>query len=159
MNVIVPVFKTPRIVIQFDSNNNVIISVSLLVIQLVGPVPYSSDKTVPYKYNATMNENGQEVPLPAANSVVSIADVVKVIRNGHVFGHISPKVMEDVTVGKKADVHVADSINSPTCQSGESSGLKINDDDEVPRLIKKVSSTLWSSFSKLHQRFMCYHYL
>ena len=53
VNVIVPVFKTPeRLVIQFDSSisNNVSNrSVSLLVIRLVGPVPYASDKVVPYQ--------------------------------------------------------------------------------------------------------------
>ena len=51
VNVIVLVFKTPeRVVIQFDSNNNnnIIISVSPLVIRLAGHVPYSSNKVVPY---------------------------------------------------------------------------------------------------------------
>ena len=139
MNMIVPVFKTPeRVVIQFDSSKNINRLVSLLVIQLVGLVPYSSNKVVPYKYNATMIKNGQEVPLPSVNSVVSIADVVKVTRNGRVFCPVSPKVVVDVMVGKKADVPAVDSINAPTCQFGESVGLKINDDnDKVLRLIKK----------------------
>ena len=64
MNVIVPVFKTPKpVVIQFNSssNNNVNRSVSLLVIWLAGPVPYAIDKVVSYQHNATMLENGQEV--------------------------------------------------------------------------------------------------
>ncbi|KAI5428964.1 hypothetical protein KIW84_033817 [Lathyrus oleraceus] len=102
-----------------------------------GPVLYSSDKVVPYKYNATMIENGQDIPLPTANSVVSIAYVVKVTRSGRVFGPVSPKVMEDVS--KKADVHLVNLVNAPTCQSGESSGLKVkyDDNDEVLRLIKK----------------------
>ena len=59
VNVIVPVFKTPeRVVIQFDSSNNSNVnrSVSPLVIRLAGPVPYASDKVVPYQYNATMVE-------------------------------------------------------------------------------------------------------
>lgn len=45
--------------------------------------------------NATMIENGKDVPLLAANSVVSIADVVKVTRSGRVFGPVSTWVMED----------------------------------------------------------------
>ena len=85
-----------------------------------------------------MIENGQEVPLPATNSVVSIADVVKVTRSGRVFGHVSPKVVEDVLIGKKADVFVVNPINTPTCQSGKSRELKVkDDDDEVLQLIKK----------------------
>ncbi|KAI5387728.1 hypothetical protein KIW84_073719, partial [Lathyrus oleraceus] len=68
VNVIIPVFKNlERVVIQYDSsNNNSIIqrSVSLLVIQLAGPIPYEFDKVVPYQYNATMVKDGQEVTLP-----------------------------------------------------------------------------------------------
>ena len=76
---IVPVFKTlERVVIQFENsnNNNVSRSVSVLVIQLTGPVPYSPDKVVSYKYNATMIE--------------------KVTRSGRVFGHVPPRVVEDI---------------------------------------------------------------
>ena len=74
VNVIMLVFKNPeRVVIQFDSsnNNNVNKSVSLLVIQLTDPVSYTYDRAVPYQYNATMVENGQEVPLLVADSVVN----------------------------------------------------------------------------------------
>ena len=130
VNVIVHIFKTPeRVVIQFDnsSSNNVNRSVSLLVIWLAGPIPYASDRVVPYQYNATMLENGQEVPLPTINSVVSIADVTKVTRSGRVFGPMFPKDVEDVR--KKVDVPVANPASAPKCQSGESNSLKPNDDD------------------------------
>lgn len=50
-------------------------------------------------------------------------------RSSRVFGPVSPKVMEDVVVGKKADVPLVNPINAPTCQSGESNGLKVKDDD------------------------------
>ncbi|XP_050888140.1 uncharacterized protein LOC127093269 [Lathyrus oleraceus] len=126
-------------VIQYDSNKIDNRSVLLLVIRLEGPILYSFDKVVPYKYNATMIENGQEVPLPAANSVVSIVDVVKVTRSGRVFDPVPTKVVEDVVVSKKVDVPSVDLVNAPTCQYGESSGLKVKDNgnDEVLRLIKK----------------------
>lgn len=52
------------------------------MIRLEGPVLYESDKVVPYKYDATMIRDGQEIPLPAATLVVSIANVVKVTRSG-----------------------------------------------------------------------------
>lgn len=95
VNIIAPVFKTPeRVVIQFDRSNvnNVNISVSSLVIWLAGPVPYAFDKVVPYQYNANMVEKGQEVPLPVANSMVNIADVVKVTCSGRVFSMVFPKL-------------------------------------------------------------------
>ncbi len=38
-------------------------NVEPLVIRLPGLVPYVSTKAIPYKYNATMVENGIEVPL------------------------------------------------------------------------------------------------
>lgn len=61
-------------------------------------------------------------------------------RSGLVFSLVSPKVTEDVIVGKKAeaDVPLVDCVNIPICQYGESSSLKVKDDDgEVHRLIKK----------------------
>ncbi|XP_050896229.1 uncharacterized protein LOC127102962 [Lathyrus oleraceus] len=138
VNVIVPVFKTPgRVVIQYESSKKDNRSVLPLVIRLEVPVPYSSDKDVPYKYNATMIENGQEAPVPVANSVVSIVNVVKVTRSGRVFGPVSPKVVEDVSMGTKAEVPAVDPISAPTCQSGESKGFKANDGDELLRLIMR----------------------
>lgn len=103
----------------------------------MGPVLYSSDKAVPYKYNATMIENGQEVPLPVADLVVNIADIVKVTRSGRVFSLVFPKAVEDVLVRKKQEVPAVHPVTAPTCQSGESNKLKANDDDEVLRLIKR----------------------
>ncbi|KAI5428160.1 hypothetical protein KIW84_033241 [Lathyrus oleraceus] len=82
-----------------------------------------------------MLENGQDVPLPANNSIVNIADVTKVTRSGRVFGPVFPKDVEDID--KKVEVPAANPVNAPKCQSGESSNLKPSDDDEVLRLIKK----------------------
>ncbi|KAI5421073.1 hypothetical protein KIW84_044783 [Lathyrus oleraceus] len=96
---------------------------------LAGPVPYASDRAVPYQYNATMLENGQEVPLPMTSSVVSIADVTKVTRSGRVFGSVFPNDVEGVN--KKVDVPVVNLVSTPRCQSSESRSLKPNDDNEV----------------------------
>ncbi|KAI5384917.1 hypothetical protein KIW84_071778 [Lathyrus oleraceus] len=103
------------------------------VIWLAGSVPYSSDKVLPYQYNATMIEKGQEVPLPVPDSVVNIADVVEVTRSGRVFIPGFPKIVKDVSVGKKAKIPAVNPISTLTCQSGESSKLKTNDDDEAHR--------------------------
>jgi hypothetical protein len=139
-NVIVPVFKQQEwLIIQYDSSNNKSgsqRSVSPLVIRLAGPVPYASDKVVPYQYNATMIENGQEVSLPTTSSVVSIVDVTKVTRSGRVFGPVFPNNREETTVGKKAEVPNVDLVGCSKDKSGESINLKANDDDKVLRLIK-----------------------
>ncbi|KAI5403630.1 hypothetical protein KIW84_050982 [Lathyrus oleraceus] len=92
-------------------------SVSPLVIRLAGLVLYVSDKVVPYQYNATMMENFQEVPLPTTNFIVNIVDIAKVTRSGRVFGSVFPKDVEEVTVSKKVDVPVVNSISAPLLQT------------------------------------------
>ena len=54
-----------------------------LVIRLPGPVPYTSAKAIPYKYSATMLENGKEVPLVSPSTMGSIAEVTA-LRSGKV---------------------------------------------------------------------------
>ncbi|KAI5407866.1 hypothetical protein KIW84_053923 [Lathyrus oleraceus] len=141
VNVIVPIFKQPkRLIIQYDSSNSSHVSnksVSSLVIRLAGPILYSSDKAVPYQYNATMIKGGQEVPLPTTSFVVSSADVTKVTRSGRVFGPVFPKDKEESIMSKKVEVPVVDKVGASKGKSGESSDVKANDDDEVLRLIKK----------------------
>ena len=53
------------------------------------------------------------------------------------FGPVFPKDKEESTVNKKVEVPTVDPVSSPKCQSGETSNLKDNDDDEVLRIIKK----------------------
>ncbi|KAI5395544.1 hypothetical protein KIW84_061918 [Lathyrus oleraceus] len=107
------------------------------MVSFEGPVLYSSDKVVPYQYNATMMKDGQEVPLPTTISVVSIADATTVTRSGRMFGLVFPKDKEESVVGKKVEVPAVDPINDSKGKSGESRDLKANDDDEVVRLIKR----------------------
>ncbi|KAI5400399.1 hypothetical protein KIW84_065331 [Lathyrus oleraceus] len=130
-----------------SSNKNVSNrSVSSLVIRLVGPVLYASDKVVPYQYNAMMIENGQEVPLPTTSSGVSIADITKVTRSGRVFGPVFPENREEIVVGKRAEVPIVDPVGCSKDKSGESSNLKANDDDEVLRLIKRSEFNVVEQF-------------
>ncbi|XP_050874922.1 uncharacterized protein LOC127078517 [Lathyrus oleraceus] len=123
VNVIVPQFNDSEpIQITYDSPKT---SVTPLVINLPGPVPYQSDKVVPYKYNATMTGNGKDVPLP---SIVNVADVSRVTRSGHIFA----KRIEDVAAGKQAHVEI------PFEPVGQSDNMNLkSDDDEVLKLIKK----------------------
>ena len=45
-----------------------------MVICLPGPVPYESDQAVPYKYNATILEDGVEVPIQPLFDVKNIVE-------------------------------------------------------------------------------------
>jgi hypothetical protein len=55
-----------------------------LVIRLLGPVSYASTKAIPYKYDATMIENGVEVPLVSLAAVSNIAEETTTLRSGRV---------------------------------------------------------------------------
>jgi hypothetical protein len=55
-----------------------------LVIRLPGPVSYASTKAIPYKYDATMIENGVEVPLVSPAAVSNIAEETTTLRSGRV---------------------------------------------------------------------------
>jgi hypothetical protein len=55
-----------------------------LVIRLLGPVSYASTKAIPYKYDATMIEDGVEVPLVSPAAVGNIAEEITTLRSGKV---------------------------------------------------------------------------
>ncbi|XP_050897131.1 uncharacterized protein LOC127103946 [Lathyrus oleraceus] len=133
-NVIIPQSNVPEpLKITFDGHNSII---SPLVIYLSGPTPYQSDKFVPNKYQATMIEDGKEVPLPSMPSVVNIIDVSGVTRSERVFAAVPPRNVKAI-VGKKTQVE-APIINNEPDVVEESSGANINlEFDEVLRLIKK----------------------
>lgn len=69
--------------------------------------------------------------------MVNIAYIVKVTRSGRVFSPVFPKIVEDVSVGKKEEIPVVNLVSAPMCLFGESSKLNTNNDDEVLRLIKR----------------------
>jgi hypothetical protein len=66
--VIVPVFHDSPVGGVSQARN-----VEPLVIMLPGPVSYASTKAIPYKYDATMIENGVEVPLVSPATVDNVA--------------------------------------------------------------------------------------
>ena len=92
-------------------------TITPLVISLPGLVPYKSDKAVPYKYNATILEDGVEVPIQPMPNVGNIAETSRVTLNGHVF---APVIRGDVSTGKKIVEDV-----EPKKAVGESSGATL----------------------------------
>ncbi|KAI5426540.1 hypothetical protein KIW84_032105 [Lathyrus oleraceus] len=116
-----------------------------LIIKHVGPVPYSSDKAIPFRYNAVAVEDGKEVPLPSP-SVVNIADVSGLTRSGRVFSTPpKPQVVADSVehpVGNAVNssnptLVVKPSSVQKTPASVGPSGNSKEDCDEMLRLIKK----------------------
>ncbi|KAI5409341.1 hypothetical protein KIW84_054950 [Lathyrus oleraceus] len=145
VNVISPVFKIPEpVVIRYDGSKQKV-SPSL-VIKPAGPVPYSSDRAVLFRYNPVAVEDGKEVSLPSS-SVVSIADVSGLTRSGRVFLVPKPQAKADSVVRP-----VGNAVNPPnptlavakpssvqkTLTSSVGPSSIVNDDcDEMLRLIKK----------------------
>ncbi|XP_050896594.1 uncharacterized protein LOC127103370 [Lathyrus oleraceus] len=130
VNVIVPRFNIPEpVVIELNGQKSI---VSSFVIFLAGPTPYESAKVVPYKYNATMLEDGKEVSIPYFSSIVNITYVSGVTRSGRVFAAATPKRTEDVVIEKLAQE------KTPVIQSDQSSSVnQSSDQDEVLKLIRK----------------------
>ena len=57
--------KLQPIEITYDSQKTQVLP---LVIYLPGPMPYKLEKAIPYKYGATMIEEGREVPLSLSST-------------------------------------------------------------------------------------------
>jgi len=90
-------------------------------------LPYVSDKAIHYKYNATMIEDGREVPIPPLPFLGNIAEDSRVLRNGRVIPAVVPI---------KASTPVTE--ETPAKKVDQSSGANANPDlDEVLKLIKK----------------------
>ena len=99
------------------------------MICLSGPVPFKSDKVVPYKYNATILEDGVEVPIQPLSDVKNIAEASRVTRSGRVF---APVIRGNVNADKK----VIESAE-PKKAVGESSGTTLEKYvDDILKIIK-----------------------
>ncbi|KAI5430618.1 hypothetical protein KIW84_034997 [Lathyrus oleraceus] len=145
VNLISPVFKLPEpVVIRYDGSKPKV-SPSL-VIKPAGPVPYSSDKVIPFRYNPVAVEDGKELSLPST-SVVNIADVSRLTRSGRVFSAPpKPHVVSDsaerpvgtaVNVPNPTLVAKPSSIQKTPVSSVGPSGIVNEECDEMLRLIKK----------------------
>ncbi|MCH98440.1 hypothetical protein A2U01_0019442, partial [Trifolium medium] len=128
--VIFPEFNIPeRVEIMFKSEKP---AGTPLVIRLPGPLPYTSQKVVPYKYDATILQDGKETPIPPLTSVVNITDSSKVLRSGRILPAVvqektSTPVMEEVQVQDPGKNRVV----------GQSDGKDNSDSDEILKLIKR----------------------
>jgi hypothetical protein len=148
VNVISPMFKIPEpVVIRYDGSKQKV-SPSL-VIKPAGPVPYSSDRAVPFHYNPVAVEDGKEVPLPSS-SVVNIADVSGLTRSGRVFSAPKPQARAVASDSVERPVGTAVNVQNLALAVAKSSSVQktpvssvgpsgtVNEEcDEMLRLIKK----------------------
>ncbi|KAI5420857.1 hypothetical protein KIW84_044622 [Lathyrus oleraceus] len=148
VNVISPVFKLPApVVIRYDGSKPKV-SPSL-VIKPAGPVPYSSDRAVPFRYNPVIVEDGKEVSLPST-SVVNIADVSGLTRSGRVFSAPKPHARAVASDSTVRPVGTAVNVPNPALAVAKPSSVQktpvssvgpsgtVNEEcDEMLKLIKK----------------------
>ncbi|KAI5421371.1 hypothetical protein KIW84_044984 [Lathyrus oleraceus] len=144
VNVISPVFRIPKpVIIRYDGSKQKVSPA--LTIKPAGPVPYSFEKAIPYRYNVVAVEGGKEVSLPSS-SVVNIADVSGLTRSGRVFSAPSkPQASTDFVerpIGNAVStpnpafvVKPSSTLITPT-SVGPSGNMK-EDCDEMLKLIKR----------------------
>jgi hypothetical protein len=127
---IIPEFNIQeRVEIAFNSQKA---ATTPLVICLPGPLPYTSSKAIPYKYNATMIEDGQEITMPTLPTSINIAEVSRVTRSGRVFPAVSQKKNDAST---SQPVQVEPPIVNPGLDAANETIS--SDFDGVLKLIKK----------------------
>ena len=126
VNGIVPCFGAPtHFEVEYHSKS----AITPLVISLLGHVLYKSDKAVPYKYNATILEDGVEIPIQPMPDVGNIAETSRVTRYGRVF---APVVHGDISTRKKIV-----EIVEPKKEVSESSGATLEKAvDDILKIIK-----------------------
>ncbi|GAU37329.1 hypothetical protein TSUD_61430 [Trifolium subterraneum] len=121
--VIVPEFNaSDRLEMIYNSGEP---TVNPLVICLPGPMPYTPLRAVPYRYDATMLQDGVEIPIPPLISVDNIADNSKILRSGRIL----PGVVQGKTGSSVEKAQIPDS-------SGTSERV-YEDSDEVLKMIKR----------------------
>lgn len=104
-----------------------------LVICLPGPIPYVSEKAIPYKYNATMIEGGHEVPIPPLPYVSNVAGDSRILRNGRVVPIVFPKKVNAPMI-EEAPAKDPHAVKEVSQSNGADASSKF---DEILKLIKK----------------------
>ncbi|XP_050890276.1 uncharacterized protein LOC127095663 [Lathyrus oleraceus] len=141
VNVIIPCFNIPeKVEIAYHPREPVVICPP-------GPMPYTSDKAVPYRYAATIIENGKEVEIKTLASVTNIAANSRMTRSGRVF---APPVIPSRNVEKDPVVVVPVTREA----EGQTSNSTLDKEtDELLRIIKlsdyKVVDQLLQTPSKI----------
>lgn len=137
---------------------------SIVRITLLGPVPYRSDKGVPWNYGEEVYYQGKKVDVKTLNyDVNDVGGTVRITRSGCVFSPVqkTPEVnVEDLAkakgkrfVVKGTDVEPELSVPEPpvenTQPSGSNSGMPSNEEvEELMRYIRKIDYRVIDQLSK-----------
>ena len=128
--------------------------ISPLIITFPGPVPYSSDKVVPWNYGADIYYHGVKQYLKIEEADPDVSNIVrtsKVTRSGRVFSpEIFPKIVVKpviipsvVHIGTSATTLILTPIVTPTIESSGTRGKEAIGEPsrtEVPRKVVVESS-------------------
>ncbi|XP_050919823.1 uncharacterized protein LOC127137400 [Lathyrus oleraceus] len=141
VNVIIPCFNIPeKVEIAYHPREPVVICHP-------GPMPYTLDKAAPYRYAATIIENGKEVEIKTLASVTNIAANSRMTRSGRVF---APPVIPSRNVEKDPVVVV---LVTREAEGQTSNSTLDKETDELLRIIKlsdyKVVDQLLQTPSKI----------
>ncbi|KAI5424556.1 hypothetical protein KIW84_030655 [Lathyrus oleraceus] len=132
VNVISLVFRIPEpVVIKYDGSKQKVSPA--LTIKPAGPIPYSFEKAVPYRYNAVAVENGKEVSFPSS-SVVNIADADT---RGSIDADFVERPIGNAVSTLNPALVVKPSSTLKTPVSAGPNGNTREDCDEMLRLIKR----------------------
>ncbi|XP_050889657.1 uncharacterized protein LOC127094942 [Lathyrus oleraceus] len=127
VNVIIPCFNIlEKVEIAYHPREPVVICPP-------GPMPYTSDKAVPYRYAATIIENGKEVEIKTLASVTNITANSRMTRSGRVF---APPVIPSRNVEKDPVVVV------PVTREAEGQTSNSTLDKETDELLRIIKLTV-----------------
>jgi len=114
--VVTPVFKTREPLVM--TPNGVKLVRTPLVICCPGSKPYTSQKTIPYKYECTILEDNKEMPLNTTVHVDNIANSSRILRSGRVLPAM-------------AQVKTSVPINEPMPEQNPGKGKAVGQSDEI----------------------------
>ena len=114
-------------------------SVAPVIITVLGPLPYESNKAVPWHYGADVYVLGVKQEFKTGTSISNITGPSKVTRSGRLFSaDIAPPVIRRPLIITPASAHVppSDQVASPAAESSNARGKGI--DDEPARMAKST---------------------
>ena len=134
-----PIKALPRKPVQ-------IMTVAPVVITVPGPLPYESDKAVPWHYGADVYVLGVKQEFDTSTGVSNITGPAKVTHSGRLFSpDIAPPVIRRplIITPASAPVSPSDQVSTPAAESSNTRGKGIDDEParmEAPKTVNVEAS-------------------
>ena len=115
-----------------------------IIITVLGPLPYTSDKVVPWHYGADVYVLGVKQKFDTSTGVSNITGPAKITRSGRLFSpDISPPVIQKPLIITPASVHVSlpnqVPVSTPAVESSNARGKGVAAD--FPALTEAPKTT------------------